>query len=213
MNKSPLYLLTFVLMTLVACTSKYTIKGTTKLHQLSGKTIYLKYLDENSNIVTLDSAQIIHGEFLLVGNTKSAPEMVTLFMDDLAITPLMLESGTTNVFFSPNELMIQGTPLNNSLYSFYQKNQVLDHSFWSQNKENIDELKTMREQVIRDFIENNDNSSLESAIYSIYSDTYPDLFSSEMEYPNENVDLVLPTNHASGTTNSYNKNQGGYFLW
>lgn len=213
MNKTPLFILTFVVLTLVACTSKYTIKGTAKLHQLSGKTIYLKCIDANSNLITLDSAQIIHGEFLLVGNAKSSPEMVTLFMDDIPMTPLILESGTINISFSPNELMIHGTPLNNSLYSFYQKNQFLDQYFFEENKENIELLNEKRMQFIQDFMKYNRDSSLDAAIYAIYSDTYPDIFSTQENILNDQSTISVSSKHIESYNSSYSDTYSGYFLW
>lgn len=213
MNKTPLFILTFVVLTLTACTSKYTIKGTAKLHQLSGKTIYLKCLDANSNIITLDSAQIIHGEFLLTGNTKSSPEMVTLYMDDIPMTPLILESGTINISFSPSELLIHGTPLNNSLYSFYQKNQFLDQCFFGEKNETIEQLNEKRIQYIKDFMKYNEDSSLDAAIYAIYSDTYPDLFSTKADFIDEKSTLAIPSSQIDDIANSYSESFSGYFLW
>ena len=181
MRKLPLFLVTFIVLAVSSCTQKYSIKGSASLNQLSGKTIFLKILSDESNLITVDSAQIIHGEFNMEGLVSSTPQMVTLFMDDLPMTPIILESGIINISISPTELIIGGTPLNNALYSFYQQNQQLEskiqntlnsHSSTNMYHSMIDE----HQALIKNFLEYNHNNILGPTVLSIYQNQYPELF-------------------------------------
>lgn len=212
MKGTPLFILTFVVLTLASCTSKYAIKGTARLNQLSGKTIYLRYVDTNSCLVTLDSAQIIHGEFEMKGLAMASPQLVTLFMDDIPMTPLILEPGTINVAIAPNDLMITGTPLNNKLYSFYQKNQCIEQSeYFNQGEcsfDGADRINSEHQQLIKNFMEYNQDNILGTTIYSIYYHTYPDLFI-DNHYPNQTTSIP-------GISDTHPENRvmhSGYFLW
>ncbi len=196
MRKLPLFLVTFIVLTATSCTPKYTVKGSASLNMLSGKTIYLKALTEESNLVTVDSAQIIHGEFNMEGITKSTPQMVTLFMDDLPMTPIILEPGVINISISPTELIIGGTPLNNALYSFYQQNQQLEYKI--QNTINAQSASNIyysmideHQALIRDFVEYNHNNVLGATVFSIYHNQYPELLDTSQ------VDIYA--NHAAET--------------
>ena len=60
-------------------------------------------------------------------------QMVTLYMDEESIMPIVLESGKITVTISNTDLKAVGTSLNNALYEFIsQRNQL---------EESISELK------------------------------------------------------------------------
>ena len=52
--------------------------------------------------------------------------MVTLYMNDEAIMPLVLENGKIEVSISNSQLTAKGTPLNNALYEFIEKRNSLE---------------------------------------------------------------------------------------
>lgn len=222
MRKLPLLLVTFIVLTATSCTPKYLIKGSASLNMLSGKTIYLKALSDDSNLITVDSAQIIHGEFSMEGITKSTPQMVTLFMDELPMTPIILEPGVINISISPTELIIGGTPLNNSLYSFYQQNQQLEYKIQNtinaQSASNIyHSIIDEHQALIRNFVEYNQNNVLGATVFSIYHNQYPELLDMSQadvhaNYASESQDLhqIYSTIANTPFRESF---PSGFFLW
>ncbi len=186
MNRLLLLSVSLILLA-TACTSKCTIKGDANLNQWSGKNIYLKYLDENLSWVTLDSAEIVHGSFELNCPHVGKPKLVTLFMDSTPLTPLILESGCITLDLSTSDLQLQGTPLNDRLYSFYKDNQALEQKLHEQNQLSYSDPRyksviQAQQALIQKFMLSNRNNILGPTIVSIYYNQYPDLLNnSEIE--------------------------------
>lgn len=124
MNK----LLPFLLLLpfLASCTHKYKIEGTSSVNSLDGKMLYLKSM-RGEEWVKLDSAEVVHGLFSMKGKMDSV-QMVTLYMDDESIMPIVLESGKIKVTISNTDLKAVGTPLNTALYEFIDKRNKLEES-------------------------------------------------------------------------------------
>lgn len=112
---------------LASCTSKYKIEGTSSVNSLDGKMLYLKSLNDSGEWVKVDSAEVVHGEFSMKGKIDSV-QMVTLYMDDESIMPIVLEDGIITVTISNTELKAVGTPLNTALYAFVDKRNELEES-------------------------------------------------------------------------------------
>ena len=77
--------------------------------------------------VKLDSAEVVHGLFSMKGKVDSV-QMVTLYMDDESIMPIVLESGKIKVTISNTDLKVAGTSLNAALYDFIDKRNALEES-------------------------------------------------------------------------------------
>lgn len=124
MNK----LLPFLLLLpfLASCTHKYKIEGTSSVNSLDGKMLYLKSM-RGDEWVKLDSAEVVHGLFSMKGKMDSV-QMVTLYMDEESIMPIVLESGKITVTISNTDLKAVGTPLNTALYEFIDKRNKLEES-------------------------------------------------------------------------------------
>lgn len=124
MNK----LLPFLLLLpfLASCTHKYKIEGTSSVNSLDGKMLYLKSM-RGEEWVKLDSAEVVHGLFSMKGKMDSV-QMVTLYMDEESIMPIVLESGKITVTISNTDLKAVGTPLNTALYEFIDKRNKLEES-------------------------------------------------------------------------------------
>ena len=75
----------------------------------------------------LDSAEVVHGLFSMKGKIDSV-QMVTLYMDEESIMPIVLESGKITVTISNTDLKAVGTSLNNALYEFISKRNQLEES-------------------------------------------------------------------------------------
>lgn len=102
-----------------SCARKYKIEGTSSITSLDGKMLYLKQY-QGENVITVDSAEIVHGYFKMNGVADSV-KMVTLYMGDEALMPLVLEKGKIKVTISNLQIQAEGTPLNDKLYAFIDK--------------------------------------------------------------------------------------------
>lgn len=123
---------------LASCTSKYKIEGTSSVNSLDGKMLYLKSL-RDGEWVKLDSAEMVHGLFSMKGKMDSV-QMVTLYMDDESIMPIVLESGKITVTISNTDIKAVGTPLNTALYDFIAKKNAME--------ENIGELEQRETRMV-----------------------------------------------------------------
>ena len=121
MNK-PLLLLLCVL--LASCTRSYKICGHSSYSKMDGYVIQLKTL-QGGEWVGLDSAEIVHGEFAMNGRLDSLC-MAMLFIKDTPILPVVLEKGQIDIDISNNHTAASGTPLNNALYHFFDKQHRLE---------------------------------------------------------------------------------------
>ena len=64
-------------------------------------------------------------------------QMVTLYMDDESIMPIVLESGKIKVTISNTDLKAAGTSLNAALYDFIDKRNALEEVLGSWNKRKL----------------------------------------------------------------------------
>ncbi len=121
---SRIVLVISLLAVFTSCTSKYKINGESSISGLDGKMLFLKTL-RGDKLIKVDSAEVIHGLFKMEGRVDSA-EMVMLFTGENIIMPLILEDGEINVKIDNTEIHANGTPLNNTLYSFFDKKNEID---------------------------------------------------------------------------------------
>lgn len=204
MNKFYIFSISCLAILLASCSNKYKVEGVATLGSLGGNLMYLKSFDKNK-WCTVDSAQIIHGAFMMCGNiTNASPKLVTLFVDNTPLTPIVLERGHIQVDLNSSTVMIHGTPLNNKLYAFYAQNQSLEQKSRSalamlpSDKLN-QEVLIKHQQLIKDFIINNKANVLSPAIYTIYKKHYPQLVNCEeimcLFNHTEEEDNTLQTDH------------------
>jgi hypothetical protein len=76
-------------------------------------------------MVSLDSAEVVHGTFKMKGSVDSIM-MVTLYMDDESIMPLVVEDGNIKISIDNTQMSAKGTPLNDALYEFIEKKNSMD---------------------------------------------------------------------------------------
>lgn len=119
----------FTIMTLLAtamasCTNEYSIEGASSVSSLDGRTLSIKVYREGK-MVTVDSAEVIHGLFRMKGKLDSV-QLVTLYLNDSPIMPIVLEAGKINVKISTSEVKAEGTSLNDKLYEFIEKKNRMD---------------------------------------------------------------------------------------
>lgn len=124
MNITKFLPLLLLLLVFTSCTRKYKIEGSSSVSSLDGRMLFIKILD-NGEWVKIDSAEVIHGLFSMKGAVDSVM-MVTLYMDDESIMPMVLEKGNIKVSITNTELKATGTGLNDALYGFIDKKNTMD---------------------------------------------------------------------------------------
>lgn len=107
-----------------SCSRGYRIEGQSSVTSLDGKMLYLKTL-QDGDWVAVDSAEVIHGLFKMKGPVDSV-RMVTLYMGDEGLMPLVLENGHIRVDIANVQMKAEGTPLNDKLYEFIDKRNELE---------------------------------------------------------------------------------------
>lgn len=115
MNKI-LYLLFFVL-AFSSCANTYNIQGSSNVTDLDGRMLYLKVL-ENNDFKSIDSSEVVHGQFHFSGSIDSA-RMANIFMDDESVLTFVLEQGDINIKMNNTQQVVAGTPLNDKLFKFF----------------------------------------------------------------------------------------------
>lgn len=168
--------LLLLLVFLTSCSRKYKIEGSSSVTSLDGKMLYLKTL-QDGEWVAVDSAEVVHGLFSMKGPVDSVV-MVTLYMGNEGIMPLVLEDGKIEVSIANTQLSAKGTLLNNQLYEFIDKRNeleirieeldrkearmVLDGANLEDVRSQLEEegknlVKEMNDYVKQFIIDNNDN--------------------------------------------------------
>lgn len=124
MSVNPILPLLLLIVVFTSCSRKYKIEGSSSVTSLDGKMLFLKTL-QNGDWVTIDSAEVVHGLFKMNGSADSVV-MVTLYMNNEGIMPLVLENGKIEVSISNSQLLAKGTPLNDKLYEFIDKRNTME---------------------------------------------------------------------------------------
>ena len=109
---------------LCSCSKTYYISGKSSVTQANGKAVSLRSHVDNEWVIR-DSAQIIHGGFVMQGELDSA-EIVSIFLDDVLLMPMVLESGRIEITYTIDGLQVRGTDLNERLYAFIAKKGEFD---------------------------------------------------------------------------------------
>ena len=162
---------------LASCTSKYKIEGTSSVNSLDGKMLYLKSL-RDGEWVKLDSAEVVHGLFSMKGKIDSV-QMVTLYMDEESIMPIVLESGKITVTISNTDLKAVGTSLNNALYEFISKRNQLEESIGELDEIHGqlvvegDSLMKAMNQYVKTFISDNYENVLGPSVFMMLCSSLP----------------------------------------
>lgn len=123
-NMNCFYPLILVVLLFSSCSRKYKVEGSSSVTSLDGKMLFLKMLHKGE-WVTVDSAEVLHGFFSMRGPVDSA-RVVTLYMNDEPLMPLVLEDGNVEVTIANSQLSAKGTPLNDKLYEFINKRNSLE---------------------------------------------------------------------------------------
>ena len=115
--------LLYAFITSMAFTSSaksYYIQGTSNVSSLDGRKLYLKG-GAADTLFTIDSCDVVHGEFTFKGNLDSV-QIVQVYMDDVNLQfPLVLEEGDIILKLDNTQQSVSGTPLNDKINAFWRK--------------------------------------------------------------------------------------------
>ncbi len=187
--KKTLYILA-IAVACASCANSYHVEGSSSITALDGSKLYLKTV-KNSELKSIDSCEVVHGEFHFTGTLDSI-RMASLYMDDESVMPIVLEQGDIVVKIEAGRQTVSGTPLNDSLYVFIEQhnrlsNQMneLSHKQSQMLLEGIDE-ETINEQLsaeaakiasdedrlVTKFIEDNFDNVLGSGVFMMITSQY-----------------------------------------
>ena len=119
-----IFSLMLLLVLFASCSKRYKIDGKSSVTSLDGKMLYLKAL-QDGDWVTVDSGEVVHGVFKMKGAADSI-RVVTLYMGDEGLMPLVLEDGRIRVNIANPQMEAEGTPLNDKLYDFIDKRNSME---------------------------------------------------------------------------------------
>ena len=179
------------LVCLTSCTKGYRIEGKSSITSLDGKMLYLKALQDGDWVV-VDSAEMVHGLFKMKGTVDSV-RMVTLYMNEEGLMPLVLEDGKIKVTISNTQLRAKGTPLNDQLYNFIDKRNDMERAIneverkearmvldgvrlddiHDQLQHEVDSMTQAMNTYVKDFITTNYENALGASIFMMMCSTLP----------------------------------------
>lgn len=141
MNKLyTLFLVAVSMLAFTSCMNSFNVQGSSNISTLDGRMLYLKVLADN-DFKTLDSCDVVHGQFHFHGSVDSA-KMANIFMEDEQLMPIVLEGGDIVVKVDDAQMTVSGTPLNEKLFGFLKEyNQVAGE---------MDDLVHRHDQAIMD---------------------------------------------------------------
>lgn len=113
-----IHLLLLALLAITSCT-KYNISGSSDVADVDGRMLFLKAIG-SEGVENIDSCDIVHGKFKFSGPLDSV-KVVMLYMDQIAVLPVVLEEGDITVSVNGQQQDCKGTPLNDSLTSFNKR--------------------------------------------------------------------------------------------
>lgn len=127
MNKIKSCLLVLLAVALASCGGvKYNVSGTSTLPELDGKKLYLRVVDANNELVSIDSSEVVHGQFSFKGSVDTI-KMAMLYMDETSIMPLVLEGGAIKIVLNDHEQSVGGSPLNDKFYVYIDKRRQIEN--------------------------------------------------------------------------------------
>lgn len=110
---------------LSSCADKYMVDGSTTVHGMEGKMLYLKVYD-SENLKNMDSCYVTHGKFSFKGNVDSVV-MANLFLGEQSLMPVVIEGDEVVLKIDEMSQVVMGSPMNDTLYNFIQRKTQIDN--------------------------------------------------------------------------------------
>lgn len=140
---------TAIALTFTSChKERLNIIGSTSIPELEGRMLYLRIF-QNSELQVLDSAAITHGKFQFTAPAKDSMIMAFLFLGDESLLPMVVNrTEPLTITLSENERRVEGSALNDTLYAFIKRKNVIDQQ--------MAELPRRESQMILDGIDHDE---------------------------------------------------------
>lgn len=184
------YLLLLLTVLAVSSCTNYNIVGSSDLQDVDGRMLFLKGLN-GDDLVSMDSTDIVHGKFKFHGALDSV-RVVALYIDDVPVMPVVLESGEITVKLNSQKQVCSGTPLNDTLSLFNEKYQQImaqlqdlthEHDQAIMNGDDMEEvaqrlmakqqsLEAQEDKLITSFIIDNFNNCLGPYAFEMVTSGY-----------------------------------------
>lgn len=177
--------------TFVSCGKKYKVEGTTSMSKLDGKMLFIKIVS-GDELVKIDSAEIIHGNFSMKGHLDSVI-LASLYMDNNCIMPLVLEEGNITINIDNARISIKGTPLNDRFNKFIEDKTAIDDQAYEVEREESrlimdgvdintvqhkidfkrEELSKHMDNLVKSFIIDNYDNVLGPGVFIMIGNSFP----------------------------------------
>ncbi len=188
--KKTLLFAPLLMLALTAC-NNYKIEGTSSISRLDGKMLFLKVWNTDQ-MTSIDSCEIVHGKFQMKGKVDSVV-MATLYMDDEAMFPVVIENGSIKITIDDLKQTVTGTKLNDKLADFIDRRQelitrfedlshkesqmIMDGKDSQEVQETINKegeaLSDEMTKLVKDFIQGNYENALGVGVFMILSSNMP----------------------------------------
>ncbi|EJX09123.1 lipoprotein [gut metagenome] len=109
--------------------SQYNIDGNSTVSMLDGRTLYLRVAQSSTQLLNVDSSQVVHGRFTFSGNVDSVV-VAHLYMEDQSMMPVVLENGKLAIEVNNIGQKVTGGPLNKKLYDFIDQKMRMENEQW-----------------------------------------------------------------------------------
>ena len=111
---------------LTSCSEEYSIAGRTTVPLLDGQMLHLRTTSDDMTLRDIDSCQVVHGHFSFYGNMDTV-RMAQVYMSSDFSMPLVIETGNLHIQVDNMGSRVTGSPMNEKLYSFFQKQARLNN--------------------------------------------------------------------------------------
>ena len=179
------------LLAFASCASEYKIEGSSSVTGLDGKMFVIK-VPRDGQMVSVDSAEIIHGLFHMQGEIDSAM-IASLYMGEQSIMPFVVEKGSIQIQIENARINVSGTPLNDELYRFVAEKNALDARFYEVERmesrmimegKPMEEVETVIKKekellseemngLVKSFIQKNYNNVLGPGVFIMLCSSFP----------------------------------------
>ena len=174
-----------------SCASEYQIEGNSSVTKLDGKMFVVK-IPRDGQMMPIDSAEVIHGLFKMQGEIDSVV-IASLYMGDQSIMPLVVEEGKIRIMIDNARVMVSGTPLNDELYRFVGKKNLLEDRAYEVGRmesrmimegkpmeevereimQEREKLSKEMDELVKDFVQKNYENVLGPGVFIMLCNNFP----------------------------------------
>ena len=157
------------MLVLASCADKYLVDGSTSVHGMEGKMVYLKVY-EDTNLRNMDSCYVTHGKFTFKGNMDSTV-MANLFVGTQSLMPVVIEGGDIVLKIDEMSQTVTGAELPRMEGRMVMDGMEHDEVM-ARLRDEAQLLSRESDQLVSGFIRRNYNNVLGPGIFMIMTSEY-----------------------------------------